>query len=135
MGVTRNGREQIDLPASNTQIEGDKTATWANSAGAGTEVTIDFGQLTPPLRSKYRVQVHNPSTVTALTIKVYDRVNLGGAVRNALLATLAIAANAVEEESVESMFGGTDGVRLVVSNDTALGLADGFTANIAVREA
>jgi hypothetical protein len=120
--------------ASRAQVSTDKTAAWANSAAANTEVNLDFTQ-PGNFTSKHRVQVHNPSSVTALTVKVQNTVSLGGSSRQALLQTISVGTSSTKETLVEGMFGGTDGVRLTLSNDTVLGLSDAFTADVAVRQA
>lgn len=137
MPLTRPTVEQT----SSNQVDVDKVANWPNSAPANTEVQVDFAQPARDPRGpntiprKHRLQLHNPSGVTPLTIKVYNRVNLGGIVRDVLLATVNVPVGVSQESLIEGMFGGTDGVRLVLSNDTALGAADTFTADLAIREA
>jgi hypothetical protein len=118
----------------NNQVGSDATASWANSAGSGTQVNIDLVQPTN-LRRKYRVQVHNPSTETSLTFSVRNRVTIGEAERLVEVAAFAVPANSGKEAIIEGLFGGDNGVRLVASNDTALGLTGAFTAHIAIREA
>jgi hypothetical protein len=125
----------ISSQGSNSQVGADQTAVWANSAAANTPVNVDFTQQPRYLTRKHRVQVHNPSGVTALTVKVYNIVTLGGATRYALVKSFAVAVNQTVEELGEGLFGGTSGVRLTLSNDTVLGAGDGFTSDVAIREA
>lgn len=136
MSVTVGGQElgSIEELASNEQVGADLTAAWANSAAVDTPVSNNLAQ---PLeiRAKYRVQVQNPSTETALTIKVKNKVTIGGAERLVEVASIAVAANSEKEALVEGMFGGDGGVQLTATNDTAVGLTGAFTANLAVREA
>jgi hypothetical protein len=123
------------------QIDTDKTATFANSAPANTQVNVD---IVKPLATKqrYMLTVYNPSTVTDLTVKIFGVCKaLGGATRYAYLDTMvvpksqAITGTTVSAYSkeIEGIFNGKD-LRLVVSNDTALGAAEGFSASIRVEE-
>ena len=126
--------KDVRLLGSNVQVGQDATATWANSAAANTEQNVDVAQ-PDNLRSRYRVQIHNPSLVTALTVVVRHVVSLGGTARYAKVTEFVVPAGATVETLVEALFGGTDGTRVVLSNDTALGTTDGFTADVAIREA
>lgn len=127
---------------SGRQLEADKNITFANNALINTQVTIDF--LKPKESfSKYIISVYNPSTVTDLTCKVFsieenvDTTNT----RYSLITTLAFAkSQAVTGTTinmitaiVQGMFAGAK-LRLVFSNDTALGAAEGFTGILRVRE-
>lgn len=134
MGTVRGREVDVEVTGSNAQIEGDKSAAWANSAAANTVVQIDLAQV-GEIRSKYRVQIYNPSSVTAISVTVYNRVKVAGVVRSTELVSDSVPTGTAKEILVEGMFGGTDGVRLALSNATALGLSDGFTADMAVREA
>lgn len=118
----------------------DTTAIWANSVPANTEVNADVPAPTnPSITGKYLILVHNPSGVTALTGKVRVRWTDSGA--NARVAslieggtekTIAIPAGATRAFVVEGWVVATGG-RIVLSNDTVLGAADGFTAYVQVR--
>lgn len=125
---------QLAGSARNTQVDTDKTAVWANSAGANTAVNVAIAQpATPQKNAKYLVNVRNPSTVTALTMKVRNTLaGFGGSAREADLgASITIPANSVVSVLVEGWLAGGGGT-LLLSNNTVLGVADGFTADIRV---
>lgn len=115
--------------------------TWANSAGAGVvvEVTVTTEDALLP-GERHAVTVRNPSTVTALTVAVQSREEIGGAevfggfvpAGEAAPLTLAVPANSTRTFVVDGWLG--HGGRLRLTNDTALGVADGFTADVVVRE-
>lgn len=117
----------------NAQVDTDKTAVWANSAPANTQVNVAIAQPTTPQKNgKYLVNVRNPSTVTALTVKVRNTLAaFGGAAREAELTSIAVPANSIKSVLVEGWLAGGGG-SLLLSNDTVLGAADGFTADIRV---
>lgn len=110
------------------EIIAEGTATWANSAAAGTEQNID---ITDVRGGNSVIVVHNPSTVTALTVSVRDVETLNAAARYAQRTSFSVAANSDGSFAVENWPVGN--ARLVLSNDTALGLTDGFTAHVRVR--
>jgi hypothetical protein len=116
-----------------SRVNDDQSASWANSAAANTAVNIDIVKPNETYE-KYALSVHNPSTETALTIKVYQKKkSLGGADRYALLTTVNVAVNSTEVSITDKPFLGED-CRFVVSNDTALGLSGAFTANVRLEE-
>lgn len=119
------------------------SAAWANSAAAGTEVDVDVA--TPadlPLNGKVLVLVHNPSAVTALTgrpkVRWVDAATGSRvAIRRSLGAAgtddeLDIPVNTTKAFVVEGLVVATGG-RITLSNDTVLGVGDGFTARVQVR--
>jgi hypothetical protein len=124
-----------------TQVGTDQTATYANSALINTQVTIDIAAPTYA-KQRYKIVVYNPSTVTDLTIKIMStETSLGAGTRYAFLDSMTVPKSAAYtgttinayEKEVEGIFTGA-ALRLVVSNDTALGGSDGFSAYIRVRE-
>lgn len=123
------------------QISTDQAVAFANSALINTQVAIDF---TRPAMTKdrYKLVCYNPSTTSDLTIKIFDKVlSIGGGTHYALIDTVTIpmsqSITGTTEEAhtkfYEGLFVGND-LRLVVSNNTALGAAAGFTAYIRLRE-
>ena len=117
----------------NKQVGTDQNATWANSASANTAVNLDY-TLPAALRrdAKYVVAVYNPSTVTALTVKPKNKAdNFGAATRYPELTSLAVPVNSVKAFVVEGWMLDAGG-RLTLSNDTVLGVSDGFTATVRV---
>lgn len=120
------------LTGSNIQVH-DGTAVWANSAAVNTAVNIDIA-LPSPLQSdaKYLISIINPSAVTALTVKVKNKETFGAA-QYPELTTFSVPATTDKAVLVEGWMLGEAG-RLTLSNDTVLGAADGFTANVRVRK-
>jgi hypothetical protein len=129
-GSAVDGRYQI--VGSNAKIA-DTTAVWANSAAANTAVNIDVA-LPSPLQgdAKYSIAIVNPSAVTALTIEVKNKETFGTA-QYPEVTTINVPISTSKAVVVEGWLLGEAG-RLALSNDTVLGAADGFTANIRVRK-
>ncbi len=121
----------------NKKVGTDLTFTWANSAAANTEVSNDIALPdTWQPDARYLIIVRNPSAVTALTGKIkLKATSLGGADRYPRLkgGDFSVSANVPEGEAVlvEGWMLG-DGARLTLSNDTALGAADGFSATVRI---
>lgn len=115
-------------------------AIYAAEAAANTQVTLDLTSPASPV-SKYEITIYNPSTVTALTVKAFcTEATLGGDTRYGyltswpVLASQAITGTTINTYSVvlSYPFVGTN-LRLVISNDTVLGVGEGFTAEVRVR--
>lgn len=104
---------------------------WANSAAASTVVNVDIDRDAP---SPCVVTVRNPSTVTALTVKVQGKETLGGAARYPELASITVDANSVKQFFIDELWLVGEGGRLAISNVLALGAADGFTGQARVRQ-
>jgi hypothetical protein len=122
-------QEPIRFAVLGDQIETDKSASWANSAAAGTVVNVDFS-LPRDKNRKYGLTIHNPSGETALTINVLQKKqSLGGADRYAKQTTINIPINSTEIKTLEFLFLSSD-CRLQVSNDTAIGLSGAFTSTV-----
>ena len=130
---------------SGRKIGADNAIVFANNALVNTQVNVDIAidktTMSGP-KQRCALEVYNPSTVTDLTIKLMSKAeSLGSGTRYALIETLTIpkaqtitgtAVNAYLN-LIEGFFVGGD-LRLVVSNDTALGGAEGFTAYARLRE-
>lgn len=114
----------------------DGTVVFANSAAANTQVSTAEIPLPSTLQgdARYVVTILNPSTVTALTVRPENRETFAGTARYADLPTFTVPVSSPEGVSrvVEGFLVGEAG-RLTLSNDTVLGVAGGFTANIRVR--
>lgn len=127
--------EYDELNTEGEQIDTDKAAVFANSAAVNTVVNVAIAAgKSRRDRTKFVVIVRNPSAVTALTVRVRAvETALGGATRYPELATLAVPANTPDGKAL--VFEGyvSGGLRVSVSNDTVLGVADGFTADVRVR--
>jgi hypothetical protein len=121
----------------------DKNIVFANSASQHTQKIIDIAKPTSGMIvNEYEIVVYNPSTASDLTVKVFTQETfLNGATKYSLVDTLQVGKSAsttgttVDCRSfrVDTMFI-SGNCRLIVSNDTALGEAEGFTATIRITE-
>ena len=125
---------------SGTQLGEDLSFAFANSAAADTQVVQAISAPENQLQA-YKISIHNPGS-SDLTVKLMTvEDNLGGADRDCLLDTLSVpAAATVTGTAVNAyefltggIFCGGD-LKIVVSNDDAIGEAAGFTATIRIRE-
>ena len=126
---------------SGVQISTDVAITFANSAAANNQQTVTITAPTTGI-GEYMLTCYNPSTVTDLTIKIYAvALALGGAGRDSLLATVYIPKSQTisgtvvncNSKLIHGIFCAAD-MKLIVSNDTVLGGADGFSAYVRLRE-
>ena len=128
---------------SGVQVSTDQTITFANSAAANNQQTVVIAAPTVGI-GEYMLTVYNPSTVTDLTVKVFAvATGLGGADRDSLLTpdpivipkSQVITGTTVNCYStlVHGIFCAT-ALKLVVSNNTVLGAAEGFSATVRLRE-
>lgn len=102
------------------------TLVWANSAPAGTVVT-EVSTEAAQISGIAVVHIHNPSTITALTITLVVRwTDSAGNSRDSVLTTLSVPANSTRAFVVQGFGLGTSVLK--ASNDTVLGVAQGFTA-------
>lgn len=124
-----------------TQVGTDQTLTWANSDAANTQKTYTFTQPANPVE-EYELSVYNPSTVTDLTVKVFTvEAALGGGSRDVLVTTVSVPKSqtitgttiSAYSKALRGIFNGGD-CKLVFSNDTVLGVSDGFSATLRLRE-
>jgi hypothetical protein len=124
-----------------TQISTDQTIIWANSAAINTQQTVTFTKPASPV-SEYELIVYNPSTITDITVKIFNvETSLGAGTRDALVTTVSIPKSQAvtgttintQAKYLHGVFNGTD-CKLVLSNDTVLGVADGFSAYLRIRE-
>jgi len=117
----------------------ESTAAFANSATANTQKTIDLTMKRPI--EIYAIIINNPSTVTDLTVKVFNKEVFGEDTKYAYITSFTVPKSQALTGTtidtylvlVEGMFIGGD-VRLVVSNNTALGASEGFTSTFRIRE-
>lgn len=124
-----------------TQIGTDQDLTWANSDAANTQKTYTFTKPDAPVE-EYELVVYNPSTVTDLTVKIFNiEASLKGSDRDALITTVSIPkSQAVTGTTINTYARIVHGIfnggncKIVASNDTVLGGADGFTATFRLRE-
>lgn len=124
-----------------TQIGTDQTITWANSDAANTQKTVTFTKPAIPV-SEYELIIYNPSTITDITVKIFNvETALGGSNRDALLTSINIPkAQTITGTTINThvklisgIFNGSN-CKLVLSNDTVLGASDGFSAYVRLRE-
>lgn len=124
-----------------TQIGTDQDLTWANSDVVNTQKTHTFTKSAVPVE-EYMLICYNPSTITDLTVKMFNvETNLKDATRDVLVTTVIIpkrqttTGTIIESHTriVHGIFNGGN-CKIVVSNDTVLGVADGFTATFRLRE-
>ena len=132
---------QSGVAISGVAIGNDNAITFANNAAANTQVNVDIAQPTV-VKTRYALVTYNPSTVTDLTVKVFAvETSLAAATRYALLTTISVGKSATVTGTtvntrlniIEGLFVGS-ALRLVVSNDTVLGAAEGFSAYARLRE-
>ncbi len=134
--ASSNGELLVKLgsQSGNNEQVYDGSAAWANSSSANTNKDID---ITPPttlqVNGLYAVTVINPSAVTALTVVAQNKGTFGGSAKYSTLAQFSVAANTNRTVIVQGWMLG-EGARLTLSNDTGLGVADGFTAYVRVRK-
>lgn len=112
------------------------SVTWANNDAVNTAKNIDTGTDGSD-GDDYEIIVRNPSTVTALKVSVRTKeLALGGADRFPEKESFTVAVN--QPEGVTLIVRGWEIAsqpgRLVLSNNTVLGAADGFTADVRVRK-
>jgi hypothetical protein len=135
---------QATNKVSGTVISGetDPTAVFANSAGANTQATAITITKPDNVSQMHQISVYNPSTVTDLTVKVFTvATSLGGGDRDVLVDTITIpkaqsitgTSIVAYAETVYNWMNNGNG-KLQISNNTALGAAEGFTATVRVRE-
>jgi len=123
-----------------TQIGDDQAVAFANSALINTQVNVDIVK-PATFSQRYQIVVYNPSTVTDLTVKIFGKcLTFGGDTRYSfydsftVLKSQAITGTTINTyvKEIEGIFADTD-LRLVVSNVTGLGAADGFSAYVRVK--
>jgi hypothetical protein len=129
---------------SGTVVSGgtDPTAVFANSAGANTQATPITITKPTNVSQMHQISVYNPSTVTDLTVKVFTvATSLGGGDRDVLVDTITIPkAQSVTGTTINSYaetiynWMNLGNGKIQISNNTALGAAEGFTATVRVRE-
>lgn len=119
-------------------------AAFANSSLVNTLKDLDIpagGILNDDEEMDFSVVVRNPSAVTALTVRlkskeITDATFGGGATRYPVFQTIAVPANTPEgtETLVHGWQLAAAGGRVTVSNDTVLGGADAFNADVRIRK-
>lgn len=116
----------------------DTVATWAASAAANTAVNIDIPGVATYGYSedvRYAVMVTNPSTVTAVAVAVKAKDTINGATSYPTLQSFTVPVNTPEGTVtiVEGLLIG-EGARLTLTNPTALGVGQGFSAGVKIRK-
>ncbi len=122
----------------------DVQFSWANSAPIDTipapaDIAVP-GDIVMSI-DRFLVIVNNNSTETAVRLRLFAiETGLGGADREALLDELVVSAKATAHGRiidtyayvVTGLFNGVD-IRLVASNDVAVGAAGAFSANVRIE--
>jgi len=124
----------IDPTGSGQQVY-DGDAVFAASAAANTVADLDVPADTITGTDQFVVIVTNPSAITALTVVVRGKETFTAGVRYPAVQTITVPANTPEGTLtvVDGALVG-EGARIVVSNNTVLGLGQGFTAEVRVRK-
>ena len=129
-----DGNFNVSQNGSNELIE-NTSVTFADGATVNTEKNVDIA-LPANLDSDnlYQLLIHNPSTITNLENRVKVKwTDSGGNVRYSQLTYIKVGTAEGKAVLVQgSMLG--EGFRVTISNDTALGTGEGFTAYLQVRE-
>jgi hypothetical protein len=140
-GIASGGVQVSSTLLRQAQVGTDMELAFANSAAANTQKTVAYTKPEIPV-DEYMIEVYNPSAITDLTVKVFAVEDLlGSGTRDVLITKFGVLKSASETGTtisaraafVHGMFNGAD-CKLVISNDTALGAAEGFSAFIRVRE-
>lgn len=132
--------------ASNAPLGADMSLVFANSALINTPVPSPAIAIASGGAANVGVFVANPSLVTALTARVYVSQTISSVVRWGLLTSFTVPAspdnfNPDQTNKVSSalvLVAGSqvgENLMLVLSNNTALGVADIFVALARIREA
>lgn len=122
-------------------VDPDPNVIFAAESAADTQKTLTIAQ---PSNSygEYELAIYNPSTVTDLTLKIMAiETSLGGDTRYGYITSMAIpksqeiSGTTINTKSVfiNGIFNGTD-CQLIFSNDTVLGVGEGFTCTARIRE-
>ena len=94
------------------------------------------------VRFEYEISVYNPSTITDLTVKIFNTRVINGTSRDVLVYSFvvpksqSVTGTTVSAYSipVRLMFNGGVPVKIIASNNTVLGGTDGFTPTISIEE-
>lgn len=111
----------------------DVSAEFPAEAAQDSQVSVTVPEVSDPVQA-YKIVVHNPSTVSAVKIKLYTvEADFGGADRDSYIDEVVIPVSSTEEVIVGGLFCG-GALKLVASNNTVLGAGDAFTASVRIRE-
>lgn len=118
------------------QIGEDKTVTFAGSAAANTQKTVDI--TIPMPREVQGIVINNPSA-SDLTVKVFNKEVIGQNTKYAYITSFVVPkSQTITGTTIDTYFVMVEGmgtsVRLVVSNNSALGADGGFIATFRLRE-
>lgn len=111
-----------------SQVGGDVTYTWANSAAANTQGSASVASIGVGDEDEYKLIVYNPSAVSDITVTVRDTyANLGGGTRQGKVASFTAPKG---DTTVQLIHGLSGAVVVQMQNATVLGGSDGFTATL-----
>jgi len=129
-----NNSVNVSQNGSNELIE-NTSVTFADGATVDTEKDVDIA-LPADLDSDnlYQLLIHNPSIITNLENRVKIKwTDADSNIRYSQLTYIKVGTGEGKAALVQgSMLG--EGFRVTISNDTALGTGEGFTAYLQVRE-
>ena len=145
--IDKLGPQSGRVLLSGVQVGPDISFVFANSAAVNSQVSQIVAAPTEATAQNdptqaYKIAVVNPSAKSDLTLKLFTvEKSLGGADNDCLLQVLdvpvaqTVSGTAVQahEFLVGGIFCGGD-LKIVASNNTALGASDGFGAAVRIRE-
>jgi len=123
-------------------VEFIRSIAWANSEVINTQKILIFNQPMKPV-SEYEIIVYNPSTATDITVKLFSLENFEGSIKGQeafidswiVPASQTITGTAIDtyKENVSGIFNDSP-LKIVLSNDTAIGVAGAFTALLKIKK-
>ena len=127
--------------SSGANISNVAFTAFANSSAANTQSTLTI-EAPINVRFEYEISVYNPSTITDLTVKIFNTRVINGTSRDVLVYSFvvpksqSVTGTTVSAYSipVRLMFNGGVPVKIIASNNTVLGGTDGFTPTISIEE-
>lgn len=118
----------------------DSNVVFANNAVINNKQTLTVPSMDIAI-DEYQIVVNNPSTVSDLTIELYSVETFNGVQKDAFIETLTIPKKTTRtngksvEAHCEYIHGVLNGaaLRIEISNNVALGAAEGFTTYVKLR--
>lgn len=120
----------MSLKISEAKIGADGSAVFANSAAANTVMSIALAKPTGQTTKEHLVEIWNPN----ITIEVCNvALVFGGGTRDVVLDTFTVPKGKAIAKLIIGLFSGCAG-KIKLTNVTALGAAETFTAASRIRE-
>lgn len=132
MGINNMSAQSGKFLLSGNEVAAE-AVTFANSDAKDTTKNIEIDTPANPLQA-YIIGVANPSTATALTVKLFNVRNSVRYYLTSLAVPAATATIAAYDFLVQGLFVG-DSLSIDVSNDTAIGSSGTFSAGVKMLEA